>query len=667
MSTSSNEEEIRALADAKADQKIGKQEFLNQIFGEVGTFIKDYHCVLGGKMILHGRIYITDRYIMFYSKIFGRQKKVMVPFSQVKSIVQPTGQMFRSIVVEAGTKSYTFHSFWEPEKSFYYIMDAYEKFKATNDRTPMKDRPVEIEDAEVDEHEMTFLCAEDSVMLEKLHKKVRVIKEISLPINLHDFFATFVDDGAPHSYQRYHELVNDKDVIMSSWTECGGNEFQREMKFMKPVNLPGLASTRGIKYQQLRRPNECTFVLNSSTRLEDVPSADCFSVDDVLIVHADGSQQVSVSISFEVAFVKSTMMRTFIEGPTEREMKKWLEVFFQHMQDGSTSRTSSNAAPMNVEPVPATKAIEIKQEFLQNTFGGDVGTLYKDYQCALVGKLLTQGRIYATDRNILFYSRIFGREKSVMIPFQQVKSISPPQGVLRNVVIETENKTYTFRSFWEPEKSFNSLEKAWEKAKALQVGTHTDPVTRGGTGDKRRYSFIEPNTDEPSELDVDKNGDIDFEKYAKEYQLREVIDTGDPLPITMAEFLRMFVVDDALYGSDAFYVLMNGTAPVTTPWSEVKAGEYQREVTFVTPKFLITFGNARGVKSQLRIHMGEQGLLLKSSAHLEEVSFATYFTIEEVLFVHVTPPSQLTAGAAPSLTLHWSFEMNLLKDQWREQ
>lgn len=68
-------------------------------------FSSDYHCVLGGKMMLHGRIYITDRYIMFYSKIFGRQKKVMVPFSQVNSIVQPTGQMFRSIVVEAGSFS----------------------------------------------------------------------------------------------------------------------------------------------------------------------------------------------------------------------------------------------------------------------------------------------------------------------------------------------------------------------------------------------------------------------------------------------------------------------------------------------------------------------------------------------------------------------------------
>lgn len=62
---------------------------------------------------------------------------------------------------------------------------------------------------------------------------------------------------------------------------------------------------------------------------------------------------------------------------------------------------------------------------------------FVDYQCALVGKLLTQGRIYATDRNILFYSKIFGREKSVMIPFQQVKTIVPPQGVLRSVVIET--------------------------------------------------------------------------------------------------------------------------------------------------------------------------------------------------------------------------------------
>lgn len=40
--------------------------------------------------------------------------------------------------------SYTFHSFWEPEKSFYYINEAFERFKAD---TATKDRsPTEIQD-----------------------------------------------------------------------------------------------------------------------------------------------------------------------------------------------------------------------------------------------------------------------------------------------------------------------------------------------------------------------------------------------------------------------------------------------------------------------------------------------------------------------------------------
>jgi hypothetical protein len=58
----------------------------------------------------------------------------------------------------------------------------------------------------------------------------------------------------------------------------------REIKFFKPVNLPGLASTRGVKLQRYRKFGDYGFMLFSSTRLEDVPAADCFSVDDVLTV-----------------------------------------------------------------------------------------------------------------------------------------------------------------------------------------------------------------------------------------------------------------------------------------------------------------------------------------------------------------------------------------------
>jgi hypothetical protein len=128
---------------------------------------------------------------------------------------------------------------------------------------------------------------------------------------------------------------------MSPWTEIGHLEYQRDIKFLKPVNLPGLASTRGVKYQHYQRFGDHGLVLSSSTRLEDVPCADCFSVEDILTVCSDGDgEHVLINISFEVVFMKSTFMRSMIEGPTEREMKKWLEAFYAHLKEVIESKES---------------------------------------------------------------------------------------------------------------------------------------------------------------------------------------------------------------------------------------------------------------------------------------------------------------------------------------
>ena len=58
----------------------------------------------------------------------------------------------------------------------------------------------------------------------------------------------------------------------------------REFKFFKPVNLPGLASTRGVKVQRYRRFEDAGLVVQSSTALEDVPAADTFRVEDTVAV-----------------------------------------------------------------------------------------------------------------------------------------------------------------------------------------------------------------------------------------------------------------------------------------------------------------------------------------------------------------------------------------------
>ncbi len=73
-------------------------------------------------------------------------------------------------------------------------------------------------------------------------------------------------------------------MVTSAWTEMNALGAGREIKFFKPVNLPGLASTRGVKLQRYKRFGDYGLLVYSSTRLEDVPAADSFSVDDVVAV-----------------------------------------------------------------------------------------------------------------------------------------------------------------------------------------------------------------------------------------------------------------------------------------------------------------------------------------------------------------------------------------------
>jgi hypothetical protein len=167
----------------------------------------------------------------------------------------------------------------------------------------------------------------------KLKYKIAVLTEQSLPVSLATFISLFVEDDATYTYKAYHESVKDTNVVMSAWQGVeASNEKTRDIKFFKPVNLPGLASTRGVKLQKYRKFGEAGLLLSSSTRLEDVPAADTFSVDDTLEVTAVNAESVSVTISFQVTFIKSTFLRSMIEGPTNSEMKKWLNAFFGNLK-----------------------------------------------------------------------------------------------------------------------------------------------------------------------------------------------------------------------------------------------------------------------------------------------------------------------------------------------
>ena len=129
----------------------------------------------------------------------------------------------------------------------------------------------------------------------------------------------------------YHEGLGDRHVEVSNWTEMSSSlGFGRDIKFIKPI--PSIRSqTRGVKLQRYRRFGDYGLVICSSTRLEDVPAADSFSVEDMISVHVVEDRLV-IEITFEIKFIKATMFKFMIESGTNNEMIRWLENFFGRMK-----------------------------------------------------------------------------------------------------------------------------------------------------------------------------------------------------------------------------------------------------------------------------------------------------------------------------------------------
>jgi hypothetical protein len=55
---------------------------------DFGSNNVDYTCAVESSVLLHGRMYVTNRYLCFYSNLFGLEKKIRIPFSHIKAITK---------------------------------------------------------------------------------------------------------------------------------------------------------------------------------------------------------------------------------------------------------------------------------------------------------------------------------------------------------------------------------------------------------------------------------------------------------------------------------------------------------------------------------------------------------------------------------------------------
>jgi hypothetical protein len=144
--------------------EINREEILKQIFGDVGELIDDFSCAVESTVLLHGRMYITTKYICFYSNLFGLEKKIRIPYSHIKNISKENTAMVipNAIAIATGLcfpspyfasliclshfdvflpyfstsvsfitdkRDYVFRSFWDREDCYRILVAFLEKFR----------------------------------------------------------------------------------------------------------------------------------------------------------------------------------------------------------------------------------------------------------------------------------------------------------------------------------------------------------------------------------------------------------------------------------------------------------------------------------------------------------------------------------------------------------
>ena len=108
---------------------VSREEILRQIFGDVGELIdgycyirllppysnlrifkSDFSCAVESTVLLHGRMYVTNRFLCFYSNLFGLEKKIRIPYSHITLVTKENTALVIPNAIAVSTREFTTNS-----------------------------------------------------------------------------------------------------------------------------------------------------------------------------------------------------------------------------------------------------------------------------------------------------------------------------------------------------------------------------------------------------------------------------------------------------------------------------------------------------------------------------------------------------------------------------
>lgn len=169
------------------------------------------------------------------------------------------------------------------------------------------------------------------------------------------FFDLFFHDSAPASLAKYqNEIIGDKNVEFSLWNTTNLSDdvqlLERKIEYIHPLkNSMGPSEAKTRRKQQLWRYGTYAVVIRNTTTVEGIPMADCFQVHDLWILKPDKSvdgHSLTLTVSFQVDFLKRTMFKSLIQKNIQAETKKWFQGYVEMLRVALEVNNTTKESPL---------------------------------------------------------------------------------------------------------------------------------------------------------------------------------------------------------------------------------------------------------------------------------------------------------------------------------
>ncbi|KAJ8613378.1 hypothetical protein CTAYLR_002305 [Chrysophaeum taylorii] len=350
-----------------------RDEIVRTIFGDVGAIRRDFSCAIERKILLHGRLYVTDRFICFYSNLFGFEKKIKIPYSYITCITKEYTAVFipNAIAIITARKEYIFRSFWDRDECYEVLRSMHDLYRGvvepearieeggTTDRPELGDAPVVVsssaesppgdysrsdeetpkvvvEETKPPDNKIPRILKNDAISLGSIASLGALAHELNsttLAVTIERFFAQFLADDAPFSLAKFHEFQGDTDVAATPWAQATRSEREsehtRELRFVRRLTSPiGPNSTRTTKMQRCRVFGSRGIVVNTVMSMEDIPYRDCFTIEDRWVAEpTPDNERTRVRFEFQVVWTKATFWKRRIENSSKMDLEKFYEAY----------------------------------------------------------------------------------------------------------------------------------------------------------------------------------------------------------------------------------------------------------------------------------------------------------------------------------------------------